>query len=106
MKQNVKWILSGVSSKVCPILKGYLTSKTQPNPGQRNKKYLGDQIVQYSVLERVERLLEERFGNELVDHFIPEHFIPFAKKPVRVSIGTTHFRVVLTHIVTILENFL
>jgi len=43
----------------------------------------GDQIVQYSVLERVERLLEERFGNELVDHFIPEHFIPFAKKPVR-----------------------
>ena len=87
-------------------MKGYLTSKTQPNPGQRNKKYLGDQIVQYSVLERVERLLEERFGNELVDHFIPEHFIPFAKKPVRVSIYPTHFSVGLTHVGTILKNVL
>ena len=47
-------------------------------------------------MERVERLLEERFGSELVDHFIPEHFIPFAKKPVRVSFDQNHFRVVPT----------
>ena len=81
---------------------------TQPNRTlvTEIKKYLGDQIVQYSVLERVERLLEERFGNELVDHFIPEHFIPFAKKPVRVSIDPTHFSVVLTHVGAILKNFL
>jgi len=39
----------------------------------------GDQIVSFNVLTRCERLLEERFGNEdPVDHFIP-----FAKKPVR-----------------------
>ena len=60
------------------------------------KNHLGDQIVEYRVLERVERLLEERFGSELVDHFIPEHFIPFAKKPVRVSFDPNHFRVVHT----------
>ena len=105
MKQNVKWILSGVSSKVCLILEGYQPNPTEPW-SQKSKKYLGDQIVQYSVLERVERLLEERFGNELVDHFIPEHFIPFAKKPVRVSIDPTHFSVVLTHVGAILKNFL
>ena len=58
------------------------------------------------MLERVERLLEERFGNELVDHFIPEHFIPFAKKPVRVSLAQIHSRIVLTHVGAIIENFL
>ena len=57
-------------------------------------------------MERVERLLEERFGNELVDHFIPEHFIPFAKKPVRVSLGQIHSRIVLMHVGAIIENFL
>ena len=58
------------------------------------------------MLERVERLLEERFGNELVDHFIPEHFIPFAKKPVRVSLDQIQSRIELTHVGAIIENFL
>lgn len=70
------------------------------------KIYLGEEIVEYSVLTRVERLMEERFGKDpKVDHPVDhwrrnnkiiieksdqpvDHFIPYAKKPVRVSVST------------------
>ena len=72
---------------------------------------LGEEIVEYNVLTRVERLLEERFEKDTklpdppVDHWKRngkviieksdqplDHSIPFAKKPVRVSFGLA-FRV-------------
>ena len=72
----------------------------------KTKIYVGEEIVEYSVLTRVERLMEERFGKDpKVDHPVDhwsrnnkiiieksdqpvDHFIPYAKKPVRVSVYT------------------
>ena len=75
----------------------------------KTKIYVGEEIVEYSVLTRVERLMEERFGKDPkveskshpLDHWSRnnkiiieksdqpvDHFIPYAKKPVRVSVST------------------